>query len=70
MALTAGTYTPAPKGQFHQDASIDPVTLSAGTLAQRFDVKAYPKLGHTLTGTDGNGYDVPAPARATTGANS
>lgn len=69
MALTKATYTQG-AGQRHMDASIDPVTLADGTLAQRFDRVAYPKTGVTFTGTDGNGYDVPAPARTTHGEGS
>lgn len=69
MALTTGTYTQG-AGQKHQDAAIHPDTLADGTLVQRFDRIAYPKLGTTQTGTDGNGYDVPKAARTTHGAGS
>jgi hypothetical protein len=70
MALTTSTYTPPAKGHHHQDATIDPETLASGELVQRFDRVAFPKLGVKVAGTDGNGHDVPAPARATTGENS
>lgn len=63
MALTTSTYTPAGKGQFHQDAPINPASLADGTLLQRFDRVAYPKSGVKNLGTDGNGHQVPAPAR-------
>lgn len=70
MALTTSTYTPPATGHHHQDATIDPAALASGELVQRFDRVAYPKLGVKRLGTDGNGYAVPAPARATTGVNS
>lgn len=63
MALTKSTYTPAGKGQFHQDAPIDPASLADGTLVQRFDRVAYPKLGVKNLGTDAAGRAVPARAR-------
>jgi hypothetical protein len=69
MALTTETYTQG-AGQKHQDVAIDPTTLAAGTLVQRCDPVAYPQVGIKSTGTDGNGYDVPAAARPTTGEGS
>jgi hypothetical protein len=63
MALTKSTYAPPGTGHHHQDAAINPATLADGTLLQRFDRVAYPQLGVKNLGTDGNGHDVPAPAR-------
>lgn len=69
MSLTPGTYTP-PTTHSHMDIAITPATLAAGTLYQRFDVVAFPKLGKKNTGTDSEGHAVPKAARTTKGAGS
>lgn len=70
MALTTSTYTPASKGQYFHDAAINPATLADGTLFQRFEIKAFPKKGVKVAGTDGNGRTVPKKARPTKGTGS
>jgi len=70
MALTTSTYTVPAKSQQFQDALINPATLADGTLAQRFEVRAFPKKGVKIAGTDGGGRTVPKPARTTHGAGS
>lgn len=49
MALTKATYVQG-AGQRFQDHLIDPDTLAAGTLFQRFDTRAFPTRGVKYTG--------------------
>lgn len=44
MALTRSTYVQG-AGQKYQDSLINPSTLAAGTLFQRFDIQAFPQKG-------------------------
>lgn len=48
MALTRATYVQG-SGQRFQDSLIDPATLAAGTLFQRFEIKAFPQKGVKFT---------------------
>lgn len=71
MALTAGTYvqaavlgpteTGAVAAQF-MDVAISKENLNSGVLYQRFNTKAFPKVGQTLSGTDADGKIFPKPA--------
>lgn len=49
MALTRATYVQG-VGQKFQDHLINPSNLAAGTLFQRFDIKAYPRKGVKFSG--------------------
>lgn len=62
MALTRSTYTQG-EGQRHQDVLIDPDTLAAGTLFQRFDRRAYPQVGVKFAGTLGDALVAPVLTR-------
>lgn len=68
MPLTPGTYTPPantkiqPGTATFMDIVVSPATLNSGELFRRFDTKAYPQLGKTLTGTDSQGNPQPKPA--------
>jgi hypothetical protein len=52
MALTKSTYTQA-ASLTYQDVTISPVTLTDGTMRQRFDTLAFPQKGIKYAGSDG-----------------
>lgn len=66
MVLTPATYTQAASLQF-QDATISPATVADGTLRQRFDPRAFPRVGHKATGKLGAQLPAPVLTKGTTG---
>jgi hypothetical protein len=64
MAITNATYTPAATGSAFMDVPISITTLQNGTLLQRFDPVAYPRVGKKSTGTRPDGRPQPAPAKS------
>ncbi len=76
MAIVAGTYVQADRktatagnhvigNEQFQDVDLNGANVLNGTLFQRLDVKAYPQMGVTFTGTRADGYVQPKPARTT-----
>ena len=64
MALVKATYTQGAHDQF-QDSTVSPATLAAGTLFQRFEVKAFPQKGIKYTGRLGTILSAPTLSKGT-----